>query len=484
MNYGIVLKVLGKLLFLESALMMPSLLIALGLGEHDLRAFVVTVAFTATAGFVMGRIQVEKQKMKVREGLSIVTLGWVVFSVFGALPFVLSGSLNFIDAFFEVVSGFTTTGATVVTDIEILPKGLLFWRSLTHWIGGMGILIFTVAFMPTLGSGTFHLFKAESPGPTADKIAPRMKDTAVILYTTYIVITLIEIILLKLGGMSLYESALHTFGTVGTGGFSTRNASIGAFNSTYIHLVIAFFMMFSGVNFSLYYKAFKGKWHEIFQNEELRLYLGIILMATLAITLNLRFSVYDSTWTALRDSFFQVNSIITTTGYATANFDLWPDFSKSILFLLMFTGASAGSTGGGIKIIRILFLFKLIRREISKIYHPRAMIPIRIGGKALSGDINVSIASFFALYIVAFVGGTVLISLEGHGLVSAASAVAATIGNIGPGFDFVGPTQTYANFSDPSKLLLSFLMLIGRLELYTVIALIVPGQLRERVFQS
>ena len=483
MNYGIVLKVLGKLLFLESALMMPSLLIALGLGEADFKAFVVTVAITATAGIAMGRIPVEKHKMKVREGLSIVTLGWVVFSVFGALPFVLSGTLNFIDAFFEVVSGFTTTGATVLTDIEVLPKGLLFWRSLTHWIGGMGILIFTVAFMPTLGSGTFHLFKAESPGPTADKIAPRMKDTAIILYTTYIVITLVQIMLLMFGGMSLYESALHTFGTVGTGGFSTRNASIGAFN-TYIQVVIAIFMLLSGVNFSLYYKGFKGKWQEIFRNEELRLYLSIIALATLAVTLNLRTTVYESTGLALRDAFFQVNTIISTTGYATANFDVWPEFSKSVIFLLMFVGGSAGSTGGGIKVIRILFLFKLIRREISKIYHPRAMLPIRIGGKALSGDVNVSIASFFALYILVFLGGTVLISLEGHGLVTSASAVAATIGNIGPGFDLVGPTQTYAHFSAPAKLLLSFFMLIGRLELYTVIALIVPGQLRERVFQS
>lgn len=483
MNYGIVVKVLGKLLVLESILMLPSLLIALALNQQDLQAFVLTVLMTAAAGFGMSKIKVHKEKMKVREGLTIVTMGWVLFSVFGALPFVLSGALNYIDAFFEVVSGFTTTGATVVTDIEILPKGLLFWRSLTHWIGGMGILIFTVAFMPTLGSGTFHLFKAESPGPTADKIAPRMKDTAIILYTTYIVITLLEITLLMVGGMSLYEAALHTFGTVGTGGFSTRNSSIGAFSSTYIHMVIAFFMMFSGINFSLYYKAFRGKWHDIFRNEELRLYLSIILLATLAVALNLRLSIYEDSWLSLRDAFFQVNAIITTTGYATANFDIWPDFSKSVLFMLMFVGGCAGSTGGGMKIIRILFLFKLIRREISKIYHPRAMLPIRIGGKALSGDINVSIASFFALYVISFVFGTVIISLEGHGLVSSASAVAATIGNIGPGFDFVGPTQTYANFSALSKIFLSFLMLIGRLELYTVIALIMPGQLRERVFQ-
>lgn len=483
MNYGIVVKALGKLLILESALMVPSLLIALSLDHMDLMAFVYTILITVAIGYAMSRFKLKKNKMKVREGLTIVTMGWVLFSVFGALPFVFSGHLNYVDAFFEVVSGFTTTGATVITDIEIIPKGLLFWRSLTHWIGGMGILIFTVAFMPTLGSGTFHLFKAESPGPVADKIAPRMKDTAIILYGTYIVITLAEIILLTIGGMSLYEAALHTFGTVGTGGFSTRNASVGAFNSSYIQIVIAIFMVISGINFSLHYNVWRGKWREVLKNEELRLFLSIIGIATIAIAINLRTTSYSNSFLSVRDAFFQVSSIISTTGFGTANFDTWPDFSKSILFVLMFIGGCAGSTGGAIKNIRILVLFKLIKREISKIYHPRAMIPMKIGGKAITGDVTVSIASFFALYIFSFVIGTILISLEGHGLVSSASAVAATLGNIGPGFDFVGPTQTYANFSYPSKLLLSFLMLIGRLELYTVIALIVPGHLKERVFQ-
>lgn len=480
MNYSIVAKVVGYLLLFEAALMVPAQLVAVYYDQSDKKAFFISIIIIALIGFLLSRINTTSKKIKTKDGLAIVALGWFVAAALGALPFVISGSIpSYVDAFFETVSGLTTTGATILDDIEVLPKGILFWRSFTHWIGGMGILVFTLALLPTLGVGGFQIFKAESPGPVSDKIVPRIKDTAKILYITYLSMTLVEMMLLKIGGMSWYEAALHTFGTVGTGGFSTRNASVGAFDSTYIHMVIAFFMILSGANFSLYFAIYKGKLRDVTKNEELRLYLGIILVATILIGTNLYFTNdVGSGGKSFRDALFQVSSIITTTGYSTADFDAWSTFAKSILFLLMFIGGSAGSTGGGIKVIRILVLLKLIKREILKIFHPRAVIPIKIQNKPLNGDISASIYSFFSLYLMLFVIGTIFISLENIDMVSAASAVAVTLGNVGPGFGFVGPTHTYSQFSDGSKLLLSALMLFGRLELFTIIALIVPKNLR------
>lgn len=475
MNYGIVIKVLGNLLILEALMMIPSLLIAIYHSQSDVLAFVISIILITVLGYIMSRKTAISKRIKAKEGLTIVALGWVLSSFFGSLPFVFSGSIpSLIDAFFETVSGFTTTGATIINDIEILPKGILFWRSFTHWIGGMGILVFTVAILPTIGVGGFQIFKAESPGPVADKIVPRIKDTAKILYMTYITISILEIALLMLGGMTLYEACIHTFGTVGTGGFSSRNASVGAFNSTYIHIVISIFMIMSGINFSLYFALYKGKFKDVIKNEELRLYLGVIFVSTILIGLNLNFSSYNNIGLSLRDALFQSSSIITTTGYATVDFDQWTTFSKAILFLLMFVGGCAGSTGGAIKNIRILVLLKLIKREISKIFHPRAMIPVKMGDKTVASDTIASITSFFALYILLFVVGTIIISLEDIGIESAASSVAATLGNIGPGFGFAGPTHTYSEFSNFSKLVFSLLMLLGRLEIFTIVALIAP----------
>lgn len=456
--------------------MSPSLLISIYSKQNDTAAFAFSIFITCFVGYIMSKTKINKKKMiKAKEGLTIVAFGWILFSFFGALPFVISGSIpSFVDAFFETVSGITTTGATIITDIEVLPKGILFWRSFTHWIGGMGILVFTVAILPAMGVGSFQIFKAESPGPISDKIVPRIKDTARILYITYIAITVIQIGLLWIGGMSLFESALHTFGTVGTGGFSTRNASLGAFESTYIHVVISIFMIMAGTNFSLYYELYKGKWRDVLKNEELRLYLGIIAVSVILIAINMDINLYNNFGQALEHSLFQVSSIISTTGYSTVNYDEWTTFSKGILFLLMFVGGCAGSTGGAIKSVRVLVLLKLIKREMTKMFHPRAVISVNIGQRPLSSDILASIASFFALYIIIFALGTIVISLEGIGLVSAASAVAATLGNVGPGFDFVGPTRTYSEFSAPSKLLLSWFMLLGRLEIFTIFILFSP----------
>lgn len=483
MNYGVVIKILGNLLTVEALLMIPSLLVSLYYNQYDKKAFLISIFITSILGFIMGKKEETKENIKAKEGLAIVAFGWILASFFGSLPFVLSGSIpSWIDSFFETVSGFTTTGATIVDNVESLPMGILFWRSFTHWIGGMGILVFTIAILPTLGVGGFQIFKVESPGPMPDRIVPKVKDTAKILYITYFIMTVLEIILLLFGGMSLYDAAVHTFGTVGTGGFSIKAASVGAYDSTYIHIIIGIFMILSGVNFSLYYFLFQGKWKEVFKNEELRLYFGIIFSSVILIALNINSEIYKNIGLALRDAFFQVGSIITTTGYATTDFDKWPTFSKSILFLLMFVGGCAGSTGGGIKNIRILVLFKLVKREFSKILHPRAVIPIKTNGEIVSNETVAGITSFFALYIFIFVLGTVLISLEGMDLVSSSSAVASALGNIGPGFGIVGPVETFSSISSMGKLLLSLFMLLGRLELFTIIALILPKTWRNEIF--
>lgn len=482
MNYGIVRRVVGSILIVESLLMTPSLFIALFTNQTDKLAFIITILLTGIIGYLLSRGKGHDNHIKAKEGLAIVSLGWICMSLLGALPLYISGSTpTYIDAFFEIVSGFTTTGATVIVNVEALPMGILFWRSFTHWIGGMGILVFTLALLPALGIGGFQIFKAESPGPITGKIAPRVKDTAKILYVTYFTITIIQVILLKFGGMSLFESLVYTFGTVGTGGFATKNASVGAYNSTYIHLIIGSFMVLSGVNFSLYYYLFKGKIKDVLADEELRLYFTIVFIAVTVIAINLLKTSYSSIGLAFRDSFFQVGSIMTTTGYSTANFDIWPTFSKAILLLLMFIGGSAGSTAGGMKVIRILVILKLIKREILKIFHPRAVIPVKLNDKILPNEIIAGINSFTGLYMIIFVLSTILVSLEGVDLESAASSVAATLGNIGPGLGFVGPTSTFNGYSQITKAFLSLLMLLGRLELFTMIALFAPKNWRREV---
>lgn len=482
MNYGIVLRVLGILLIIESALMGPSLLISMYDKGIDFYPFLITIVLTLAIGIILSRKKTQDVSISAKDGLAIVALGWLTISILGAIPLFLAKSTpTYIDAFFEIVSGFTTTGSSVIDNVEALPRGILFWRSFTHWIGGMGILVFTIALLPALGIGGFQIYKAESPGPIAGKMAPRMKDTAKILYVTYLGITLLEVILLLFGKMTLFESLVHTFGTVGTGGFGIKGNSIGAYKSSYIHVVISIFMVLSGVSFSLYYSLYKGKLKEIFKNEELRLYLGIILTATIFISLNLYIKNYGNFFLSLRDSFFQVSSIITTTGYSTVNFDLWPSFSKGILVLLMVIGGSAGSTAGGIKVIRILVMFKLIKREILKIFHPRAIIPIKNDGHVISNEVVAGIYSFIALYLAIFAVSTLAVTLEGVDLVTASTSVIATLSNIGPGLSLVGPSNSFSLYSSATKMLLSFLMLLGRLELFTIIALLAPKTWRREI---
>jgi len=475
-NFGIIIKVLGTLLLFESIVLIGPLGISLYYGESPY-PFLYTIVILMLSGGAMSTFSGHSKKMQAREALGIVTFGWILVSFFGALPFIFSGTIpNFVDAFFETVSGLTTTGATILVEIEGLPKGILFWRSLTHWLGGMGILVLTLAILPALGVGAFRIFKAESPGPMSDKLVPKVKDTAKILYTAYLGMTILQIVLLYLGEMNLYESMVHTFGTVGTGGFSTKDGSIGDYQSSYTLWVITFFMIAAGVNFALYYNLWKGKWRSLFKNSELRLYLSIIAVAGLLITTNLLVTTYyDGFFETLKQAFFQTASITTTTGYGTADFDQWPAFSKAVLFLLMFVGGSAGSTGGGIKIARLLILGLVIRREVLRLLHPQAYLPVTLNGKAVSSNIVHAVTGFFFLYMLIIGFGTLLISLEGVGLVTAVSSVAATLGNIGPGFELVGPTQNYSQFSAPSKMLFSLLMLFGRLELFTVFLFFIPS---------
>lgn len=478
MKYGAVGKLVGSILVIDAFLMVPALLIAFFNKEQALTAFLITFLITLVIGIGLSKFifNQEIKNINIKSGLSIVALGWIAVSLLGALPFYLSGAIpSYIDALFETISGFTTTGASVIANVEILDRSILFWRSFTHWIGGMGILVFTVALLPAYGISNFQIFKAESPGPTHGKLEPHIKSTARTLYVTYIVLTVVQIIFLLFGGVSLFDSALLTFGTVGTGGFAPYNDSIAGF-STYVQMVISVFMIFAGVNFTLYVMLAKGRIKEVFSDSELKMYLRIIAIAIIAIIINLAWMHYDrdNLVHAVRDSIFQVASIITTTGYATVDFQTWPEFSKFILIALMFVGGSAGSTAGGIKVIRLLISLKLIRREISKIFHPNAFVPVKLGRKTVSNEVVARVNSFIALHLIIFVIGTLLISLDNVDMITALSSVAATLNNIGPGLELVGPTGNYANFSPFSKIIFSFIMLLGRLELFTIIALIVP----------
>jgi len=476
LNYRYVTRIIGLLLVFETAMIAPSLIVSLLNRGSDTMPILWAMVTSLTFGLLMAAVKPKDKRLGVKEGFLIVAFGWVAACIIGALPFYWSGSVpTFVDAFFETVSGFTTTGATVLPDIEIMPRGILFWRSFTHWLGGMGILVLTLAVMPALGVGAIQLFRAETPGPVADKISPKMKDTAVILYVAYMGITVLETALLMLGGVSLYEALVHTFGTVGTGGFSTRNLSVGGLGGAYVEWVIGIFMMLSGINFALYYDLYKGRFKKVLLNEELRYYIGIMLLASTLIFLNLVFTKHTGAYDAIRHAYFHTSSIMTTTGFTTIDYDAWPTFSRLILIMLMFIGASAGSTGGAIKVVRVVVIFKMIKREFFKVLHPRAVVPVTINGRALRPDIVSGIMSFSFLYLLMFLFGSLFLTLEGIDLTSASSAVAATLGNVGPGLGLLGPKGNYSFFNPASKLMLSFMMLAGRLELFTVFVVLSPS---------
>ncbi|MDD6717455.1 MAG: TrkH family potassium uptake protein [bacterium] len=475
MNYRMLGYVLGRIFMVEAALMLLPVAVALIYGETGrLAAFLIPLVLLAVIGLLLGKRAPADTAIYAREGLVIVALSWVLMSVFGALPFVISGEIpNFVDAFFETVSGFTTTGASILRDVEALSQSMLFWRSFTHWVGGMGVLVFAMAVLPMTDGRAMHLMRAEVPGPSVDKISSKLRDTAKILYAIYFAMTVIEVLLLCLGGLPLFDALITSFGTAGTGGFSNRGLSIGAYDSAYVEMVTAVFMLLFGVNFNLYYLLLMRHFREALGSEELLAYLGVVGISTLAIAGNI-YHLYQNVGQSLRYAFFQVASIITTTGFATTDFNLWPTFSKAILVLLMFFGACAGSTGGGLKISRIIIMCKAARQDMMRVLHPHAVTSVRFEGKPLERKTVSGVHIYMNLYLLICVLSMLIVAFDQFDLITTFTAVASCLNNIGPGLEIVGPMGNFADFSVPAKLLLTFDMLVGRLEIFPMLVLLAP----------
>lgn len=476
MQIHIVLHILGILLIFLALTMLLPLPFSWYYSDGCLLAFLTSSVLTFSIGFLLFKLTKLEQEVRSREGFAIVTLAWVSFSAFGSLPFIFSGSMpNLTDAFFETMSGFTTTGATILTNVESLPPSILFWRSLTHWLGGMGIIVLSIAILPFLGVGGMQLFKAEVPGPVPDKLTPRVTETAKILWGVYLLFSALETLLLLLGGMNLFEALCHTFGTMATGGFSTKNNSIGAYNSPFIDYVIIFFMISAGINFSLHYQFLNRDFKTYFRNREFLMFAALILGGTLFIFFDVWQRHFSDVEISFRRSLFQTVAILTTTGYTTADYEQWSFSSQFILFLFMLIGGCAGSTGGGMKIIRLYVLIQFVRTEIKKLLHPKAIIQLRVGERVIPKEIVMNILGFLALMSGLFVGGVLIMTFLGLDFTSALGAVAASLGNIGPGLGTVGPADNYAHIPILGKWVLSFLMLVGRLEIYTVLILLAPS---------
>mgnify|MGYP006283668833 CR=1 FL=1 len=475
------LRILGILLMVEGFFMWLSIPVALYFGEHDAWYFFVSGAITAFAGF-LGFFFTRKAKLEVtkRDGYVIVTVGWLAFSFFGTLPFILSGAIpDFTNAFFETISGFTTTGASILNNIEELSHGILFWRSLTQWLGGMGIIVLTLVILPVLGIGGMQLFAAEVPGPVPDKLHPRVKETAKRLWSIYVIYTGSEILLLWAGPMDLFDAVCHGLTTMATGGYSTKQASIAYWDSPYIHYVITIFMFLAGTNFTLSYFGFHLRFKKVWKNEEFRYYLGFILIFTVLVGAGLFFSTDNGVEKSFRTALFQVVSIMTTTGYATDDYLLWLPVLTMMIFVLMFFGGSAGSTGGGPKIMRIMILIKNSTQELKRLIHPNAVIPVRMNKMAVDNVVVTNVLAFLAFYVVIAVVSMIIMSLLGNDFETSIGAVAATLGNIGPGIGAVGPAANFNEIAVAGKWFLSFLMLVGRLELFTVIVLFSPAFWKE-----
>lgn len=473
MNYRVISYILGWVLAIEGLFLAVSAAVGGMYGERAALSFLYAALICAALGMPAILKKPRRMAFFMKEGFVTVALCWIVLSIFGALPFVFSGEIpRFTDALFETVSGFTTTGASVVPDVEVLSHCTLFWRSFTHWIGGMGVLVFLLAILPLAGGSQMYLMQAESPGPSVGKLVPKTRHTALILYALYILLSIVEFILLLGGGMTVFDAVTTTFGTAGTGGFGTRNSSMADF-SPYVQWVVAVFMMLFGINFNLYFLVLIGRGRQALKSEELRTYLGIIAAATLLIVLNTRAAGVRLGET-VRHAFFQVSSIITTTGFATCDFDLWPSLSKCVLVLLMLVGACAGSTGGGIKISRVLILIKRAGEELHKFIFPNSVTKIRLEKKILDREVVHTTSAFLIVYVFIFAISTLLVSAEGHDLETCFTAVAATFNNIGPGLSVVGPTRNFGFFSDFTKYVLIFDMLAGRLELFPMLILFSP----------
>lgn len=480
-NYRLVLRVMGSLVLIESVVLLAICLIPILYGENDASYFLLSSAICLLAGGIalfFGRNP--PSKIGKREGSVIVTFTWIIFTLFGLLPFWLSGSIpSFTDAFFEVMSGFTTTGASILNNIEELSHGMLFWRSFTHWIGGLGIIVISLAILPVFGVSGTQLFAAETTGPTKDKIHPKIHETAKRLFAIYVILTLAETILLRLGGMIWFDALCQSFATIATGGFSTKQASIGFWDSAYIQYIITLFMILSGINFSLYYFGLKNKWQKVRENEELRYYLIVLFAFSIIVALSLidfskvqSFQTMEKAW---RDALFTVSSLMTTTGFVTADYMFWKPLTWIILLIVMLTGASAGSTSGGIKMIRVVISAKAIYYELKRLIHPNAVLPVRYSKHLVREDIVTRVLAFTLLYLVVTAFGILVLAISGMGFLESIGGLITCLGGVGPGLGLVGPAGNFAYIPDFSKWFLSFIMLIGRLELFTVLLLFTPA---------
>lgn len=477
MNNKMVRYVIGHILKLETAFMLIPLALSFFYHESFIvkKSYIFTIILLLISSLLISKKVPENQKIYAKEGLVIVSISWIALSLFGALPFVFSNRIpSFIDAFFETVSGFTTTGASILSNVEALEHSLLFWRSFTHLVGGMGVLVLALAILPKNTNQSLHIMKAEVPGPTFGKLVAKMSYNSRILYMIYIFITIIIIILLKLGGMPLFDSVVHAFGTVGTGGFGIKNSSVAYYNSSYIDYVLGIGMLLCGMNFNLFYALLLKNYKQVFKNEELKYYCSIVVLAIIAIVINIA-PAYKNSNRLFRDVFFTVSSVITTTGYSTVDFDTWPVFSKTVLLFLMFVGGCAGSTAGGLKVSRIAILFKTVVGEFKKIGTPNRVINIKMDKKVITKELSSGISTYLMLYITIFLIAILCVSWDSPDFISAFSAVAATFNNIGPGMGIVGPTSNYASFSNINKLILSLVMLLGRLEIFPILILFSPS---------
>ena len=476
MKTKVVLHTVGLILLIEAGLLLIPVIVGLIYHEEaSVVAFLIAICAAAVAGVLLLLVKPAANTIYAREGFAITGLSWIMLSLFGCLPFVISGQIpNPVDAFFETVSGFTTTGASILTDIEALDKSMLFWRSFTHWIGGMGILVFGMIIIPLGGKRSMHLLRAESPGPSSGKLVPHMRDTAGILYGIYIAMSALMLVLLMAGGMPLYDGLINVFGTAGTGGFSNHSASIGFYDSEYYEVVIGVFMLLFGVNFNLYFLMLLRRFRIALSSEELHWYLGFVAFSVITIAANIN-SLYGSIHQAVRHSFFAVSSIITTTGFGTMDFDTWPQYSRTLLVFLMFVGACAGSTGGGLKVSRVILLQRTVKRGMRRLIHSRAVGSVRFEGRMMEEDTINACLVYLAVYCMISVASVIIVSLNNFSFETNVTGVIACINNIGPGLGMVGPAGNYAEFSALSKLVLSFDMLAGRLELFPVLLLFYPS---------
>ena len=473
MNARMIARILGTVLLIFAALMVFPLIAGLCYGENVMN-FVISIAATGAAGGILLLFKPRTSAISSRDGYAAVGLAWIFMGLFGALPFVISGDIpDYVDAVFETISGLTTTGSSILPNVEALSRGGLFWRSFTHWIGGMGVLVLIMAVLPTGDEHSMHIMRAEVPGPTVGKLVPRARETARILYFIYGALTIIETVLLMLGGMSCYDALLHAWATAGTGGFSTRAASVAAFNSLYIEMVIAFFLVLFGINFNLYYFVIIGQVKEALKSEELHCYFALIAAATLSIAAGIS-KMYGGFGTALRHAFFNTMSIVSTAGFGTVDFVQWPEYAQYILVLLMFIGGCAGSTGGGLKLSRVMLLVKTAGVDVVQMLHPREVRRVQMDGKRVDAATTKAVYSFFFLYVLIIVVTGLLISVDGYDFTVNFTAALSSISNIGPGLSIIGPSGNFAIFSTFSKIVLTIVMLLGRLEIYPLVILASP----------